>query len=132
MKNKRKKSLKGMTLIEVIISLVVFAMLGVILITVSITINNYIKATNNINSKVTREAPIAEVQNVDPDLSTSAGNVTITVKMNGATQTLNGEKFETDEFVYDPSDPTIKIKTDDPSAPGGKLNIDFIKVDPAS
>ncbi|MDE7363351.1 MAG: prepilin-type N-terminal cleavage/methylation domain-containing protein [Ruminococcus sp.] len=60
MKNKRK-TFKGMTLMEIIISLAVLAVLTLILVHTSTTINMYIKSTKNINQKVTAQAPVAEM-----------------------------------------------------------------------
>lgn len=55
----KKKKLKGMSLIEIIISLAVMALLSVILITVGTTIGNTSKATNKLKNKVLQESPYA-------------------------------------------------------------------------
>lgn len=60
MKNKRK-TLKGMTLMEIIISLAILAVLTLVLVQTSTVIDTYIKSTKNINQKVTAQAPVAEM-----------------------------------------------------------------------
>lgn len=56
---KAKKSLKGMTLIEVIIAMAVFAMLGVILINVGTSVDKTTRATNDLKKKLVVETPYA-------------------------------------------------------------------------
>jgi prepilin-type N-terminal cleavage/methylation domain-containing protein len=124
MMKKRKKTAKGTTLIECIIALAVFAMLGTILVLTSSTINALVRSSNNINKKVTRESPIAEVQ--DTSNATIAGNVTIKVTMNGKERTVTGSRYETDEYTVDDEGNRVKVDPDD------NLNIDFIKIDPIS
>lgn len=55
----KKKKLKGMSLIEIIISLAVMALLSVILLTVGTTIGNTSKATNKLKNKIVQESPYA-------------------------------------------------------------------------
>lgn len=58
----KKKTLKGMTLMEVIIAIAVFAVFGVILVTAGTTIDNLTKATTNLKKKVTMQSPYAANQ----------------------------------------------------------------------
>lgn len=62
MRTKRSKKFKGMTLVEIIISLAIVSMLTVILATTGNLINNYITSTNRLNKKVALQSPIAEAQ----------------------------------------------------------------------
>jgi len=55
----KKKKLKGMSLIEIIISLAVMALLSIILLTVGTTIGNTSKATNKLKNKILQESPYA-------------------------------------------------------------------------
>jgi len=56
---KSKKKLKGMTLIEMIISIFIFALMGGLLILVGTHIDATSKATNNLKNKVLVESPYA-------------------------------------------------------------------------
>lgn len=58
----KKKTLKGMTLMEVIIAIAVFAVFGVILVTAGTTIDNLTKATTNLKKKVSTQSPYAANQ----------------------------------------------------------------------
>jgi prepilin-type N-terminal cleavage/methylation domain-containing protein len=57
---KQKKAVKGMTLIEIIIAMVVFAVAALILAQVGTTVSNISQQTNHVNRKVSIEAPYAE------------------------------------------------------------------------
>lgn len=57
---KISKNVKGMSLIEIIISMVVFAVTALILVQVGGTINSLVKRSNHINKKTTIEAPYIE------------------------------------------------------------------------
>ena len=56
---KAKKNLKGMTLIEVIIAMAVFAMLGVVLINIGTSVDKTTRATNDFKKKLVAETPYA-------------------------------------------------------------------------
>lgn len=61
---KKTKKLKGMTLVEIIIAIAVFAVLGVILITAGTTIDNLTRATTNLKDKLVTQSPYAANQRV--------------------------------------------------------------------
>ena len=61
---KSRKKLKGMTLIEIIISIAVFAVLGVILLGIGQVVDSTTKASSRLNKKMTVEAPYAAAKNV--------------------------------------------------------------------
>ncbi len=54
------KNVKGMTLVEIIIAMVVFAVIALILVQVGGTINTLIKRANHVNKKTSIEAPMVE------------------------------------------------------------------------
>lgn len=56
---KSKKKLKGMTLIEMIISIFIFALMGGLLILIGTHIDNTTKATNRLKNKIVVESPYA-------------------------------------------------------------------------
>ena len=110
----KKKSLMGMTLVEVIISLAVVAVLTVLLVATATTINAYIKSANHVNKKTVVQAPIAESNYVGSanELSTADKDIKITV--NGNVH-LVGKGYS----VIDPSiDPDTGV--------GGNLNMKFV------
>ena len=69
MKKKLSKSLKGMTLYEIIISLAIVAVMTVIMITTSSLIDKYTTSSNHVNNKVAEQAPKDQV--VDPSEPTN-------------------------------------------------------------
>jgi prepilin-type N-terminal cleavage/methylation domain-containing protein len=111
MKKKISKKLKGMTLIEIIISIAVFAVMGLMLVTAATSINQHTKSANKLNKKVAVQGPIAEAQYkndaylVDDD---------VTIKVNGSIE-IKGKAYS----VVDPTAPT-----DDEANSG--LNFQFI------
>ena len=111
---KKKKSLKGVTLVEIIISLAVVSVLTLLLVTTATTINAYIKSANHVNQKTTGQAPIAEsgFTGSANELSTSDKDIKITV--NGKV-TLVGKGYS----VVDPAAPADE-------GVGGNLNMKFV------
>ncbi|SEK53306.1 prepilin-type N-terminal cleavage/methylation domain-containing protein [Ruminococcus sp. YRD2003] len=111
---KKKKSLKGVTLVEIIISLAVVSILTLLLVTTATTINAYIKSANHVNKKTTVQAPIAEsgFTGSANELSTSDKDIKITV--NGKV-TLVGKGYS----VVDPAAPADE-------GVGGNLNMKFV------
>ena len=110
---KNKKKLKGMTLIEIIIALAVFAMLGVLLVTASNVINAHIRATNNLNRKVTVQGPIAEAKNTADAIAD--GTIEISVTPAGVS------KIDLEGQVY--VAPTENVPV---NAINGDLNLKFV------
>lgn len=56
------KKLRGMTLVEIIISLAVLAMLSLILVTLGSAAEKHSRAARSLNDRVAVEGPIAEAQ----------------------------------------------------------------------
>ncbi|HNZ99702.1 prepilin-type N-terminal cleavage/methylation domain-containing protein [Ruminococcus sp.] len=83
---KSKKKLKGMTLIEMIISIAIFAIMGGLLVLLGTHIDNTTKATNKLKNKIVEESPYAanhQKVGVDKDGNTinlSSTPITITVE----------------------------------------------------
>ncbi|EWM52719.1 PulJ/GspJ family protein [Ruminococcus flavefaciens] len=105
MKKSRKK-LKGMTLIEMIISIAIFAMMGSLLVLVGMHIDSANKASNSLRNKIVEESPYAanhvtkynDSTNTLKDISTA--NLAITVEQDD----IPGV-FENEEYI-DPNDPS--------------------------
>ena len=111
---KKKKSLRGVTLVEIIISLAIVSILTLLLVTTATTINAYIKSANHVNKKTTVQAPIAEsgFTGAANELSTADKDIKITV--NGKV-TLVGKGYS----VVDPAAPAD-------NGVGGNLNMKFV------
>ena len=58
--NKKSCKKRGMTLVEVIISIAVMAVLALLLTTVGVTIDNYRQDTKMRNDRIAVEGPAAE------------------------------------------------------------------------
>lgn len=105
MKKSRKK-LKGMTLIEMIISIAIFAMMGSLLVLVGMHIDSANKASNSLRNKIVEESPYAanhvtkynDSTNTLKDISTA--NIAITVEQNDIVGVYENEE------PIDPNDPT--------------------------
>lgn len=100
MKNNVKKLHKkrGMTLVEVIISIAVMAVLALMLTTIGVTIDNYRKNTKSLNSKVTVETPVAEGKKKD-DSSVKVLDEDITITVEGVK--VKGKLYGTGTKQYD-------------------------------
>lgn len=94
---KRKKSVKGMTLIEIIVAIAVLGVAGLVLVRIGSVSNNLMKATNHLNNKVDIEAPYAASRADDP----TAVEGTVSIKINGN---------DLSEISYDATKYTTKSK----------------------
>lgn len=56
---KTNKKLKGMTLIEMIISLAIFAVMSLVLLTIGQVVDKQMRATTNLKEKVVQQSPLA-------------------------------------------------------------------------
>ena len=83
-----KKKLKGMTLVEVVIAIAVFAIMGALLVTAANLINVHLKSTNQLNAKVAEQGPIAEAQYNGAAYPVAGGTTQIEVKYGGSKETL--------------------------------------------
>lgn len=61
---KKRKKLKGMTLVEVIISMAIFSMLGVILLGIGRVVDNTTRASSKLSKKMTIQAPYAASKSI--------------------------------------------------------------------
>lgn len=113
---KKKKNVKGMTLIEVIISMLVFTIMATVMVRTGQVTKSLMMNTNHVTNKTTAEAPIGSVQDVDA-LRDSASNLTdaggdpydaadiaaelnetpviITVTSGSFVETVNAKKYST-------------------------------------
>ncbi len=65
LKAKKRTSVKGMTLIECIIAILVVGVAGLIMVTAGTTAARIMRETNHLNNKTKAEAPVVNVRDVD-------------------------------------------------------------------
>ncbi len=148
---KKKKNLKGMTLVEIIISLAVFAMLGAILLRIGCTIDSTTKAASRLNKRVNEQSPYAASQTTKYAVYDSAGNyqshqefsdkaINIDVSVNDKT-TGAPKKVSVGSQIYD-AEQTISAKCYnthdiiagnssiyDPTGPNAEHDLKFIVIE---
>ena len=88
---KNKKKLRGMTLVEVVIAIVIFAALSLVLVVVGNSIEAHQRAARKLNNKVAVQGPIAEAQNKQSALLVN-DEYEIKVEIKGETNGQN-QKF---------------------------------------
>ncbi len=116
---KSKKKLRGMTLVEIIIALAVFAMLGALLVLAALSIEKHSRAARKINDKVAVQGPIAESQN-------KAGSVVLEdnfeITVNGNIK-IEATLYDTANYIEDASGNLVRA-TDHPESED--LNFKYI------
>ncbi len=112
MQKKSKKKLRGMTLVEIIIALAVFAMLGVVLVLAALSVEKHSRAARNINEKVAVQGPIAEAQNLDGSVLVD-DNLEIKVNSN---ITVKGKLYDTGDYEQATDGSLVKATDNSESA----------------
>lgn len=158
MKKSRKK-LKGMTLIEMIISIAIFAIMGGLLVLVGTHIDNTTKATNNLKNKIVVESPYAanHITNKEGGGTLGKTPLTITIEQDQASGTfyypevnakgetelkqgqynkgdkvvLDCEKYETESIITDQFKTPEEVDAYKKRA-NGDLNLEFVEIVPAT
>jgi prepilin-type N-terminal cleavage/methylation domain-containing protein len=98
MKNSKKKTVKGMTLIEIIISIAVLGIMGTLMCIIGQTACKMMLNTNHLNNKTTVEAPVAisrDVATAQTARNDSQGNA---ITIPAATQLNNGISIKSSKF----------------------------------
>lgn len=106
MKKKLKKRVKGMTLLECIIALLVAGIAGTLMAVIVTESMKFMRNANHTNTKVAAEAPVASLQKVDTLYDTTGTtdpletapapqNVSISVSAGGKTATIGSQKYDT-------------------------------------
>ena len=95
----KKKSLKGMTLAEVIISMAVFAMLGVILIKLGMVVDTTTKSSNRLNKRVAVQAPYAASRETQYDVLDANGKPVLDSENNRVTAELDPDITHIDIYI---------------------------------
>jgi len=106
---KKKRTLKGMTLIEIIISMFILTVMAGLLLGIGLNVDETTKNTTGMKDKVSVEAPFAgdnrreyidsagNVQNLSPE-----SNTVISVTLDGNTQGIDADVYNTAD-IYDDS-----------------------------
>lgn len=91
---KLKKRLKGMTLIEIIVSLALFTVMSAVLLTACLYVNRTISRTNKLTNKVNYQSPIAENKlNTDANVTANSGTVSFR-DSSGRSYSVNINQYE--------------------------------------
>ena len=96
---KKKRKLSGMTLVEVLVALAVFAIISALLASACAGVTSTIRKTNRLNKKISVEAPDAELKNGTP-VTLPDGTIeetTLTLVVGDAEYTVDGEMHLTSD-----------------------------------
>lgn len=121
---KKKKKLKGMTLIEIIVSIAVFAMISLILVMLGTSVNAQRRSARKVNEKVAFQGPIAEAQNDENSLLMD-DEYEITVGKVGSASTVTvvkGKLYSAQGYILDEDGNKVAA----PEAE--KANLKFIEI----
>lgn len=122
-KNQKKHAVKGMTLVEIIISVVVLGVASLILVQVGSAVNTYRKNSNHVSNRVTIEKPyVTHVTNghYEPSKNNVEAPKEVKVKIN----------FEDSGHDVELKAQSFKTKTNEASAKTvSDANLQFVKVD---
>lgn len=131
---KKNKKFKGMTLVEIIVSIAILGVLTLVLVQTSTVINMYIKSANNVNKKTISQAPVAEMGNMQAATQV-ATNAKIKISGGGfADVELYGDAYQAGtratEIVKDADGNDVVVEKNEL---GGNLNMQFLVLeDPTS
>ncbi len=142
---KKSKKLKGMTLIEIIVALAIFAMLGALLVTVGMTSTKTNRAATGLKEKMVDQSPYAANQKTKKqvydestgtytDVDLVSEDVVIKVSLNSKTVEVAGKKYCTEQITK-PEGMTAEEEEAYNNRPNAGLNFKFIdveRVDPAT
>lgn len=141
---KTKKRLSGLTLIEIIIALAVFAMLCLILVMLGNAVESHSRAATRLNNKVIVEGPIAEAQKNDSAFllddqieikvakaqkTTDSNGDVITVMPTSGYVTIKGALYNTDpELGTNATDINGNVIPDPSADSGSPYDLKYIEV----
>lgn len=130
---KNKKTRSGMTLVEIIISLAIVSIMTLVLVQASHSIHKYMLSANNVDRKVSQQAPAAEVKYKDAahgygdevtiqlDIMNKAADSSFIPT--GTTAVVKGETYS----IVDPATTTPAV-TGSQRIAGDKLNMKFVVI----
>jgi len=132
MKMSKKKKFKGMTLVEILVALAIFAMLGALLVLAGVQIDKTMQSSNKFKKKMVVEAPYAanqlEKHMVNgTEVSMATQPLTISVQLGAASIDVQGYRYDTDEIIKSTMDATQQANYN--KTPNSRLNFKYVKVD---
>ncbi len=109
---KAKKKVKGMTLIECIIAMMVAGIAGLVMCEVGSVTCRLMRNTNHVNNKTNVEAPTAKVQDSKTlnDSGVTGEDQTIVVSCGGKTASVQVQKYSTESLVPKNDDGSVQEK----------------------
>ena len=121
---KKKKKLKGMTLVEIVVSIAVFAAISLILVMVGSAVNAQQRSANRVNRKVAVQGPLAEAQNDANALLLNDEYEIYVAKKDSPSSgvTVKGKLYSTEEFIIDEDGKKVS------SPDAEKANLKFIEI----
>lgn len=100
MKNMKKKSVKGMTLVEIIIALVVFSIAALLMAQIATVSTTLTRNSNHVTRKTSLQAPVAENANITSGLvQEEDSNLKVVVKVGSNTVNIAGKSYTTSNAV---------------------------------
>lgn len=93
----KKKSLKGMTLVEIVIAMAVMAIMSTVVVVSCSNVAKMKVSTNALNKKINYEAPVADSRSTSTSKSTETPNQKIVLKYGSNTYEVDGSVYEVNE-----------------------------------
>ncbi|MBQ8926746.1 MAG: prepilin-type N-terminal cleavage/methylation domain-containing protein [Oscillospiraceae bacterium] len=117
-KQKKRRSLKGMTLVEIVIALFIFSLMALMMARLAEVVVSLNRNANQVNRKTAAQAPIAEMQNTNGNVSDLENdNLRISVTVAGKTVSVTSKSYT-----------TAKTMTGDPAAAAAG-DLEFVQID---
>ena len=125
----RRRSCKGMTLIECIISILVVGVAGMIMVTAATTVSRFMMETNHVNNKTNVEAPISNAQDIDAVVN--GGGTPTQVQISVGKADASGNLTTTyHTFDVDKYNTSVAVAGNDQAVTRMNSNLEFYEVDP--
>ena len=152
---KPKRKLKGMSLIEIIISLAILAIMAGVLLTIGTVVDGTTKNSTNLKTKITAEAPYAahRVANYDDGTGTTVAFPTQPITVQVELQCPAGNYYDANsgQVTTYPANPSAvvggyRVNTEDAyktqlttnqlgqyaDQPNNRLNLEYVVIEPAT
>lgn len=95
---KRKLTCKGMSLLEVIISMLVLTIMATLMVVIATNSMSFIRNSTRVNNKVTKEAPVSELKQITTNRLVD-DNHRVSVTIAGKTVNVKGSLYSTDDAI---------------------------------
>ena len=141
MKMLKTKKFKGMTLIEILVALAIFAMLGSILVLAGVQIDRTMKGSNKLKKKMVTQSPYAanqieyyEVANgTTESFATQPITINVVYKNGAVNESVNIDAYKVDtEEIIMPTGMSSQQAEAYRNSVNSRLNYKFIKLCPTT